>query len=342
MAELKGVATMAPTKLMQSPRQAARQAAQPRLSTIVVATDFSDNASAALDWAINLVKAHTAKIVLVHAVETELPALAEATGPIDAYVRQKLETVSKRLTGEHVSAQTEFDRGRPWSVIAAVASKARADLIVVGAHGTSKFRLLGTVADRLIRMTSIPVVVHRAKTDGGANGVVGVRTVLAATDFSDEAALALDTAVGLLRVGGPGGAGDSIEPARLVLFHAVPLMNLYDLGYDLNIGGAALPAYWDDAERAAARRLETLAAALRSDRLQVEVKTFRGYPSEAILDEADAKQTDLIALGTVGRSGLNKFFMGSVAQRVLHHAKCPVLVVRKPDHDEQDGLSTQP
>ena len=56
------------------------QVAQPRLSTIVVATDFSDNATAALDWAFDLAKAHAAKIVLVHAVETELPALAEATG----------------------------------------------------------------------------------------------------------------------------------------------------------------------------------------------------------------------------------------------------------------------
>lgn len=304
--------------------------AQPRLSTIAVATDFSDNATAALDWAIDLAKAHAAKIVLVHAVETELPALAEATGPIDAHVRQELETASKRLTDAHVLAQTEFDRGRPWSVIAAIARKARADLIVIGAHGKSKFRMLGSVADRLIRTTAIPVVVHRA-SDAGA---VGVRTVLAATDFSDEAALAIETAVGLL--------GDSMGPARLVLFHAVPLMNLYDLGFDLNTTGAALsPTYWDDTERAAAQRLETLAGAWRSERLQVEVKTFRGYPSEAILNEAEQTHADLIALGTVGRSGLNQFFMGSVAQRVLHHAQCPVLVVRKPESGEQSGLSTQ-
>ncbi len=94
---------------------------------------------------------------------------------------------------------------------------------------------------------------------------------------------------------------------------------------------APLPTYRDDTECAAGQRLETLAAALRSDRLQVEVKTLRGYPSEAILHEAEATQADLIALGTVGRSGLNRFFMGSVAQRVFHHAECPVLAVRKPD-----------
>jgi nucleotide-binding universal stress UspA family protein len=333
------------TKSMQSQSQAA----QPRLSTIVVATDFSDSATAALDWTIDLAKAHAAKIVLVHAVETELPALAESTGPIDTYVRKELETVSKRLSAAHVLAQSEFDRGKPWSVIAAIASKASADLIVVGAHGKSKFRMLGSVADRLIRTTSIPVLVHRARV----NSALGIRTVLAATDFSEEANLAMETAMGLL----DDSTGDSLEPARgparLVLFHIVPLMNLYDLNYDLNMSGAAatLPAYWDDMERAAAQRLETLAAALRShelqgsDQLQVEVKTLRGYPSEAILHEAEITQADLIALGTVGRSGLNQFFMGSVAQRVLHHAKCPVLVVRKPEPalpDEQSGLSIQP
>jgi nucleotide-binding universal stress UspA family protein len=46
----------------------------------------------------------------------------------------------------------------------------------------------------------------------------------------------------------------------------------------------------------------------------------------------------LISLGTVGRSGLNRFFMGSVAQGVLHRAKCPVLVVRKPDPGEDRPL----
>jgi nucleotide-binding universal stress UspA family protein len=303
------------------------------LSTIVVATDFSENGTAALDWAINLAKAHAARIVLVHAVDAELPVRAEAMGPIDTYVRQRLEAASNRLSEMDMLAQTEFDWGRPWSVIAAIASKTKADLIVVGAHGTSKFRLLGTVADRLIRTTSIPVLVHRPGADAALQGGDGVRTVLAATDFSDEAALAMETAVALL--------SGSARPARLVLLHAVPLMNLYDLGHDLNMGGAALPAYWDDAERAAAQRLETLATALHSDRLQVEVKTFRGYTSEAILDEADATKADLIALGTVGRSGLNKFFMGSVAQRVLHHAKCPVLVVRRPESREQGGLPTQ-
>jgi nucleotide-binding universal stress UspA family protein len=241
---------MTPAELMQSQRQAA----QPRssLKTIVVATDFSENATAALDWATDLARAHAAQIVLVHAVDTELPALAGMMEPIGTYVRQKLETGLKHLTASHVPAQTEYDLGKPWSVIATVAREAKADLIVVGAHGKSKFHVLGPVADRLIRTTSIPVLVHRTR----AGAAPGVRTVLAATDFSEEAALAMEAAVRLL--------GGSMGPARLVLFHAVPLLIIYT---DLNMP-MAVPTYWDETERAAATRLEALAAALRSDRFR--------------------------------------------------------------------------
>jgi len=308
----------------------------------VVATDFSDSAAAALEWAVDLANAHEAKIVLAHAIETELPALAESAGRINTFVREKLEAAGKRLTDAHVLAQTEYDQGRPWRVIADIASKAHADLIVVGTHTKSKFRMLGRVVDRLIRTTSIPVLVHRAGADDARKDAserarettLGIRTVVAATDFSDEATLALKTAMGLLSV--------SIEsaqpPIRLVLFHAVPAKNIYDFHTP-----AYYPAYWGDMERVANAELKTLADKWRSDQLQVETKLLRGNASEAILDEAHAIQADLIAIGTVGRSGLSRFLMGSVAQRVLHHANCPVLVVRKPesageqhDHSSQD------
>jgi nucleotide-binding universal stress UspA family protein len=213
-------------------------------------------------------------------------------------------------------------------VVAHIARDANADLIVIGAHGQSKFseRVLGTVAERLIRTTSIPLVVYRESTAGPSSGI---RTVLAATDFSEEAALAISTIVRLLR-------GTS-ERARLVLFHSVPLFITYgDFPAPLT-----LPDYWAETEAAAARRLETIACSLRTDRLQVEVKTFHGYPAEAILHEAEMIDADLIAIGTVGRTGLDRFFMGSVAERVLHHAKCPVLTVRRPAPTDPIRMSVE-
>jgi nucleotide-binding universal stress UspA family protein len=56
----------------------------------------------------------------------------------------------------------------------------------------------------------------------------------------------------------------------------------------------------------------------------------RGYPAAVIEEEARSRGADLVALGTCGRSGLSRLLLGSVAERVLHHAPCPVLTVRHP------------
>ena len=153
-----------------------------------------------------------------------------------------------------------------------------------------------------------------------------MRTALAATDFSEEAALAISAAVRVLR--------GAAEPARLVLFHTVALV----INYGDGVVPVTIPQYWDELERTAALQLEMLAAS-RSSRLQVDVRTFRGYPVEGILHEAEAINADLIAIGTTGHSGMSRFLMGSVAERVLHHATCPVLAVRKLDSSEPIRLS---
>jgi nucleotide-binding universal stress UspA family protein len=90
-----------------------------------------------------------------------------------------------------------------------------------------------------------------------------------------------------------------------------------------------LTEYWYESQQAATEQLEGLAAGLRSDRLQVEVKAVRGDPAEEIVREAAAIHADLIAMGTVGRTGLGRILLGSVAERVPHRARCPVLAVRQ-------------
>ena len=122
-----------------------------------------------------------------------------------------------------------------------------------------------------------------------------------------------------------------------MLFHTLALsINYMDFNAPMSE-----PRYWDEAERTAARQLEAIAAPLRSPQLQVETRTLRGYPADAILTEAERIQPDLIAIGTVGRSGVKRFLMGSVAARVLDQASCPVLTVRKPDEHEPVQVSVE-
>jgi nucleotide-binding universal stress UspA family protein len=62
----------------------------------------------------------------------------------------------------------------------------------------------------------------------------------------------------------------------------------------------------------------------------VEVKEviLEGHPSEEIIDFAEHNDIDLIVMGTLGKTGLNRFLMGSVAEKVVRNSKVPVLVVR--------------
>jgi nucleotide-binding universal stress UspA family protein len=144
-------------------------------------------------------------------------------------------------------------------------------------------------------------------------------TILVGVDFSEESALAVQTAARVALHGAGRG--------RIVLLHAsyvpVPLAGLQP----------PIPAALnrEKLELEARARLETIAAGLRSDRLEVDVRVHQAYAVDAILRETSTAKPDLIAVGTRGRSRLNRLFMGSVAERVVHLAPCPVLTVRSDD-----------
>jgi len=67
----------------------------------------------------------------------------------------------------------------------------------------------------------------------------------------------------------------------------------------------------------------------------VEVKEvlMEGHPSKDIIDFAENKDIDLIVMGTLGKTGLNRFLMGSVAEKVVRNSKVPVMVVRNEELD---------
>ncbi|WP_428266059.1 universal stress protein [Haliangium sp.] len=83
--------------------------------------------------------------------------------------------------------------------------------------------------------------------------------------------------------------------------------------------------------------VETKLEKYRPSDFQFFIHARLGTPAEEILTLADEVDADLVVVGTHGRSGLERLFMGSVAERVVRHARCPVLVMRsKPATEEGD------
>ena len=143
---------------------------------------------------------------------------------------------------------------------------------------------------------------------------IDVRTILVPVDFSAHAAPVIEWAAHLAEE----------HQSRLVLFHA------YHLPVEFQqLEGAYLPPeFWTNVMSEAETTLEGHAAGLRQRGLQVEVVVREGYPATAIEEEAERQDADLIVIGTRGLSGLKHLLLGSIAERVVQKAPCPVLTVK--------------
>jgi nucleotide-binding universal stress UspA family protein len=136
-------------------------------------------------------------------------------------------------------------------------------------------------------------------------------TILVPVDFSKASRHALELARELARDAGP---------ARVVLVHAC----FVPVEIEALVGSAAYEAI-EDIDSRAGRDLDDLVAELEDVGISCERVTVRGSPEKVVLDVAQSQDADLIVMGTHGRTGLGHFFLGSVAERVVRHAQCPVL-----------------
>lgn len=148
--------------------------------------------------------------------------------------------------------------------------------------------------------------------------MVDIKNVLVATDFSEWSDAALVYARALAGTFG----------ARLHVLHAVEFVATAD------VMGIAVPDLYKGVESSARQDLENLVS--ETDREILGVKTILitgGTPAHAIVEYAGKAAIDLIVVGTHGRRGLSHMVLGSVAERVVRTAPCPVLTVRHPQRE---------
>jgi len=142
------------------------------LSTILVPVDFSAGSLEALDFAVSLARRVAASIVLLHALDPiyspgrfDSPRLRPLRAQALKDAKQQLAMLAKRRVQPHVPVRHQVLNGVAYSVIVEAASKARADLIVMGSEGRTGMNrfLVGSVAEKVIRHARCPVLVVRDK-----------------------------------------------------------------------------------------------------------------------------------------------------------------------------------
>jgi nucleotide-binding universal stress UspA family protein len=225
-----------------------------------------------------------------------------------------LESLAERLKQNGVRVRVCVVWGRAAVAITATVDEEGADVIAMSTHGRSGLVrwVIGSVADKVLRTTRKPLLLVHAREQLVPEPVEFDR-LLVPLDGSPVAESALPFVEGFAREVG----------ASLVLEQVVvPAATLYP-GEFLPSNLPVLP----ELEEAAKEYLSRIAKEAERAGVAAEVCVDVGYPAETILAAAERDKVDIIALSTHGRSGPERWIMGSVADAVIRHADWPCLVI---------------
>jgi nucleotide-binding universal stress UspA family protein len=278
------------------------------LRRVLCATDFSDNAAAALDAAVAVAQAAQATLLVLHVAR---PAAGrsqqERAAPIPAEVAraradpvEELARIGRAATSAGVETERSLRRGDPAEQIVAEAQRAGADLIVVGLHSRDApdHWFVGSVTECVVRTAPCPVMVVKPSPR-------------VPRDRPRQVVCALDLG--------------ATSPATLA--HAAALTNRLraDL-LVLHVAGGSADAT-PDAVLGARAGLAALIMGAPTPRGRVRQKVVVGSPREEILGAADAAGADLVVVGSHAGCIRDRQFIGSTTLHLLRHAACDVLIV---------------
>ncbi len=300
-----------------------------RIRKIFHPTDFSPCADAAFVHALHLARRYGAALHVAHVApslfEHHLRDVLKAVLDEEAFEARQREEEQRRLhtlvttyqAGDVPLVWASLRGLAPAAVLLDYAEAEDVDLVVMGTHGQRGVRrlLLGSVAEEVVRRASCPVLTVRAPETAPDVAVLTLRRLLVPIDFSPHALSALRYAVALA----------APDQAHLDLLHVVdPVQRpaFYETGLRARRDLEA------ELEAEALRHLEEIYAEIENPAADVAFHARTGYPPQQIVAFAEETAADLVVIATHGLRGLERFPMGSVAERVVRGAPCPVFVTR--------------
>jgi nucleotide-binding universal stress UspA family protein len=233
---------------------------------------------------------------------------------------QKIEEAGGSVAGSHPGV------GRPDEQVVQLAEELGVGLIVVGSRGLGGLRraLLGSVSDSIVRHAHCPVLIVRGEENREVEAFFPGK-VLVAMDGSDEAALAVRTAVEI-----SAGTGSELHLAYVLPTDQNPFPHAY--GMDKYV------ADLEQAKQDSRTYLEKQKEQIEDEGGSVaEVHIRSGRPDEEIVHLSEELGVALIVTGSRGLGGVKRALMGSVSNSVVRHAGCPVLVMRGSESNEPNS-----
>ncbi len=286
-------------------------------NTLLLGTDGSTGAQAALDLAIRIAQHLDMQVVLVH-VSTLPISLAADMMPVPEEIPSYLENVGthilkkgkEALDQAGVSCETVLLQGAPASALLNEAKKRNVSMIVIGHRGVSALEriFMGSVADRIVHKATVPVLLAPEPEENTAH--LDISRVMVATDGSENAKAAILEASKLAKA----------FQSKLYTIHIVsPPYALAPIPLDEDYGQLL--------SEAAKAVLDSASETLNDLGVAHEQVIVEGSPATQIVQEATNREVDILVIGGRGVSLIERFFLGSVADRIAHAAPCPVLVI---------------
>lgn len=288
---------------------------------ILFGTDFSSEAAAAADVAANLAARRGSRLLLVHALDSGLLSLLDQNRRdyLLGRLRKRLSSEAERLRAVGGKVEEKLASGSPQRALAELADKTESNLIMVSSGGTPypERWLAGSVAERIAQNSAVPTLALR-KAEPLMAWARGEQTlnVFVCYDFSASSDAAIQWVASLMKIG----------PCRVtVTYVSWPPQEAWRLG--LGSSGSLAkntPEVQKLLEEDLRERCRTL---LPGARPKLRVIGSWGDMGVQLVELAKTEGTDLIVAGTNQRTGLNRFWLGSVSREILHRAPMNVVCV---------------
>lgn len=292
---------------------------------ILVPLDCSDLAEIALPYAEKLAGSMGSKITLIHVSESAdddhdhlhrayIEKMVEIT-------KQSIKKYFEKLSVKSIKVDSVFFTGHIAEQIVDYAEVQKIGIIVMATHGRSGIRrwILGSVAAKVVSATEQPMLLIRAKEASPKRRKKQIfKKALVTLDGSKESE-AIIPYIGEIA---------SKLKTEVVLFNVVAPVQFF---YGIPGESSNQPYGPDEIDKIVAKRkgyLDTLGAGLKDKGIKTSSKVVVGEPAKDIISKADEMHADVVAMSTHGHSGIDRWTLGSTADKVLHGGNTPIMLVR--------------
>jgi len=284
---------------------------------IMLATDGSKYSEAALEEAIDVAKIFDSNVTILNVIDINneiLKVSPELSDKLALQAKEIIDKAQRKMREADIKINTVIKEGDPHEIIPQLAMQEGIDLIIMGTYGRKglKLLLMGSVAADVVCHASCDVLVVKERVKA-ANRNKKYQSILVPYDGSEFSKTALEQACQIVK----------INQGEISVFYVIPryeeVLEFFKTNWMKEILMCEAKAIVKQAQEVALKNGISIKTRIESEN-HVDAK---------IVEAAKKSKTDIIIMGVRGLGNLDRIIMGSVIERVIINAPCPILVIKK-------------